>query len=36
MAMIGYLLAAMAGLYLIVTTFMRDRADEERAKLKGK
>ncbi|HEX3579419.1 MAG TPA: AarF/UbiB family protein [Thermoanaerobaculia bacterium] len=36
MAMIGYLLAAAAGLYLIVTTFLRDRADEERAKLKGK
>jgi len=36
MAMIGYLLAAIAGLYLIVSTFLRDRADEERAKLKGK
>ena len=27
LAMIGYLLAAAAGLYLIVTTFLRDRAD---------
>jgi predicted unusual protein kinase regulating ubiquinone biosynthesis (AarF/ABC1/UbiB family) len=35
-AMIGYVLAAAAGLYLIVTTFIRDRKDEERAKVKGR
>lgn len=36
LAVIGYLLAAAAGIYLIVSTFIRDRKDEERAKLKGK
>ncbi|MDP9359983.1 MAG: AarF/UbiB family protein [Acidobacteriota bacterium] len=36
LAVIGYLLAAVAGLYLIVSTFIRDRKDEERAKMKGK
>jgi ubiquinone biosynthesis protein len=35
-AMIGYLLAAVAGVYLIVSTFLRDSKDQERAKLKGK
>jgi predicted unusual protein kinase regulating ubiquinone biosynthesis (AarF/ABC1/UbiB family) len=35
-AMIGYLIAAAAAIYLIASTFMRDRKDEERAKLKGK
>jgi predicted unusual protein kinase regulating ubiquinone biosynthesis (AarF/ABC1/UbiB family) len=36
LAMIGYLLAAIAGLYLVISTLIRDRADEERAKVKGK
>ena len=35
-AMVGYVLAAAAGLYLIVTTLMHDRDDRERAKRKGK
>lgn len=35
-AAIGYLLAVAAAGYLILTTFIRDRRDEERAKLKGK
>jgi ubiquinone biosynthesis protein len=35
-AMIGYVLAAAAGLYLIVTTLLHDREDRERAKRKGK
>ena len=36
LAMIGYVLAAGAGLYLIVSTLVRDRKDEERAKFKAK
>lgn len=36
LAMVGYLLAAAAGVYLVASTFLRDRRDEERAKLKGK
>ncbi len=35
-AMFGYLAAAVAGVYLIVSTFIRDRDAEERAKFKGK
>ena len=35
-AMTGYLLAAIAGVYLVITTLVRDRKDEERAKLKGR
>jgi predicted unusual protein kinase regulating ubiquinone biosynthesis (AarF/ABC1/UbiB family) len=35
-AAIGYILAVAAALYLIISTFARDRKDEERAKLKGK
>jgi predicted unusual protein kinase regulating ubiquinone biosynthesis (AarF/ABC1/UbiB family) len=35
-AAIGYILAVAAALYLIVSTFARDRKDEEKAKLKGK
>ncbi len=35
-AMIGYLIAALAAVYLIVSTLVRDHRDEERAKLKGK
>ena len=35
LAIAGYLLAAAAGSYLIVSTFIRDRKDEERAKMKG-
>jgi ubiquinone biosynthesis protein len=35
-AMIGYVLAAAAGVYLIVTTFMHDRDDRDRANRKGK
>jgi len=33
---LGYLIAAIAGIYLIVSTLMRDREDRERAKMKGK
>lgn len=36
LAVIGYLLAAAAGVYLVVSTLVRDRKDEERAKFKGK
>ncbi|HEX7192516.1 MAG TPA: AarF/UbiB family protein [Thermoanaerobaculia bacterium] len=35
-AMIGYVTAAAAAIYLIASTFIRDRKDQERAKLKGK
>jgi ubiquinone biosynthesis protein len=35
-AMIGWLLAAVAGVYLIVSILMRDREDRERARRKGK
>jgi predicted unusual protein kinase regulating ubiquinone biosynthesis (AarF/ABC1/UbiB family) len=35
-AILGYLAAVIAAAYLIVSTFMRDRQDEERAKLRGK
>ncbi len=34
LAIIGYLLAAIAGLYLIVSTLVRDRKDEEKAKVR--
>jgi predicted unusual protein kinase regulating ubiquinone biosynthesis (AarF/ABC1/UbiB family) len=36
LAVIGYLLASIAGFYLIVSTLMRDRKDRETAKFKGK
>ncbi|HWW61884.1 MAG TPA: AarF/ABC1/UbiB kinase family protein, partial [Thermoanaerobaculia bacterium] len=35
-AIVGYLLAATAGVYLIASTLMSDRKDRERADLKGK
>ncbi len=35
-AMIGYIIAAIAAVYLIVSTLVKDHRDEERAKLKGK
>lgn len=35
-AMIGYMIAAVAAVYLIVSTLVRDHRDEERAKMKGK
>jgi ubiquinone biosynthesis protein len=35
-AMIGYIIAAVAAVYLIVSTLMKDHRDEERAKLKGR
>ena len=35
-AMIGYVLAGAAALYLIVSTLLRDRRDEERAKFKAR
>jgi predicted unusual protein kinase regulating ubiquinone biosynthesis (AarF/ABC1/UbiB family) len=35
-AMIGYIIAALAALYLIVSTLVKDHRDEERAKMKGK
>jgi ubiquinone biosynthesis protein len=36
LAMMGYLLASAAAFYLIVTTFVKDRKDREKAKLKGR
>jgi len=36
LAVVGYLFAAVAGVYLIVSVLMRDREDRERAKMKGK
>jgi predicted unusual protein kinase regulating ubiquinone biosynthesis (AarF/ABC1/UbiB family) len=36
LAALGYFLAVAAALYLILSTFIRDRKDEEKAKLKGK
>jgi energy-converting hydrogenase Eha subunit C len=36
LAVVGYLIAAIAGIYLIVSTLMRDREDRERAKMKGR
>lgn len=36
LAMLGYLLAAAAAVYLIVSTFLVDRRDQERAKAKGR
>src|SRR4029077_400634 len=33
---IGYILAALAAVYLIATTLIRDHRDEERARMKGK
>jgi ubiquinone biosynthesis protein len=35
-AMVGYLIALVAAVFLIVTTFIRDRRDQERAKMKAK
>jgi len=35
-AMVGYLIALAAAIFLIVTTFIRDRRDQERASLKAK
>ena len=35
-AIFGYLLAAIAGVYLIVSILLKDRKDKERAKMKGK
>src|SRR5713226_10397186 len=35
-AMIGYIIAALAAVYLIVSTLVRDHKDEERAKMKAK
>jgi ubiquinone biosynthesis protein len=35
-AMLGYLVAVIAAVYLIASTLIRDRKDQERAKLKGK
>ena len=35
-AVFGYVIALAAAIYLIVSTLMRDRKDEERAKMKGK
>ncbi|HJQ36888.1 MAG TPA: AarF/UbiB family protein [Thermoanaerobaculia bacterium] len=36
LAVAGYLIAAVAAVYLIVSVLMKDREDRERAKLKGK
>ena len=36
LAMIGFVAAAVAGLYLIISTLVRDKQDRERAKVKGR
>jgi ubiquinone biosynthesis protein len=36
LAVLGYLIALIAAVYLIASTFVRDRRDKERAKLKGR
>lgn len=36
LAVVGYLIAAIAGIYLVVSILMRDREDRERAKMKGR
>jgi ubiquinone biosynthesis protein len=36
LAVIGYILASAAGFYLVLSTMMRDRKDQEKAKLKGR
>jgi ubiquinone biosynthesis protein len=36
LAMFGFIAAAIAGLYLIISTFIQDKHDKERAKMKGK
>jgi predicted unusual protein kinase regulating ubiquinone biosynthesis (AarF/ABC1/UbiB family) len=36
LAIIGYVTATLIGLYLVVSTLIQDRRDQERAKLKGK
>ena len=36
LAMLGYLLASAAAFYLILSTILRDRKDQEKAKLKGR
>ena len=36
LAMIGYVIAAIAAVYLIASTLIKDHRDEERAKMKGK
>ena len=35
-AIFGYLIAAVAAVFLIVSTLLQDRRDQERAKMKGK
>jgi ubiquinone biosynthesis protein len=35
-AMVGYLIALAAAIFLIASTFIRDRRDQERAKMKGR
>jgi ubiquinone biosynthesis protein len=36
LAVFGYLAAAIAGLYLVISTLLQDHRDQERAKVKGK
>jgi hypothetical protein len=36
LAMFGYVTATLIGLYLVISTLIQDRRDQERAKLKGK
>ena len=36
LAVLGYLLASAAAFYLIVSTFLRDKEDREKAKMKGR
>ncbi|GAC1436112.1 MAG: AarF/UbiB family protein [Thermoanaerobaculia bacterium] len=36
LAMTGYIVSALIGLYLVVSVLLQDRRDQERAKLKGK
>jgi hypothetical protein len=35
-ALIGYILASIAGFYLVISTIVRDRRDREKAGIKGK
>ena len=36
LAVLGYLLASASGFYLVLSTILRDRKDQENAKLKGR
>lgn len=36
LAGIGYVVSAIIGLYLVISTLMHDRRDQEKAKMKGR